>query len=331
MRVFSPTAEGFRLIFRRPSIPVAEIAWRWSVALAAWFLGALFLVEYAGSLSVNTVDRLLLDSGQPVLVWRALQRIFHGSAFRFTESGAVLGIALVIAWIVIASLGRAATLRVIITELGVERTSNRPANLFSSLMGLNFLRVAVTLAGVVGAIGAVLITSGVWASTYLSVAGAVRLWLLLLALIWFAWIVLNWFLSVAAIFVAKDSLTTFPAIAAVVTWLGERFGLVLAAGIWFGLVRMGAFIMAWVAGFTLLSIAGALGPGPTLFLGLLMLALYCAVADFLYIGRLAAYLAIDRGEQISDSIPGRFFPAGPATSAVDQSELILSDVSLPAT
>jgi hypothetical protein len=56
MRPISPTAEGFKLVFRRPSIPLAEIAWRWSFAAAAWFLSAMYLFVYADTLSLNTVD-----------------------------------------------------------------------------------------------------------------------------------------------------------------------------------------------------------------------------------------------------------------------------------
>src|SRR5713226_6295414 len=99
MSSFSPTAEGFRLIFRRLAIPFAETAWRWPFATAAWLLGAFFLLEYMGSLPVTAADRLLLGTQQPVLISRALQRIFHGSAFRFTEAGIVLSVGLAIAWI----------------------------------------------------------------------------------------------------------------------------------------------------------------------------------------------------------------------------------------
>ena len=93
MRSPSPTAEGFRLIFRRPAIPLAEIAWRWSFAAAFWFLSASFLFQYADSLPANRVDRLLLGTHQPALILRALHRIVHGSALRFTAGGIVLAIA----------------------------------------------------------------------------------------------------------------------------------------------------------------------------------------------------------------------------------------------
>src|SRR5205823_12198198 len=80
MASFSPTAEGFRILFRRPIIPLAEIAWRWSFAAAAWFLAAMFLLQYADTLPVKALDRLLLASQQPVLVGHGLHRIFEGSA-----------------------------------------------------------------------------------------------------------------------------------------------------------------------------------------------------------------------------------------------------------
>src|SRR5216683_3123797 len=67
MSSFSPTSEGFRLIFRRPAIPLAEIAWRSTFATAAWLLGIAFVLEYMGSLPVNALDRLLLGTQQPVL------------------------------------------------------------------------------------------------------------------------------------------------------------------------------------------------------------------------------------------------------------------------
>jgi hypothetical protein len=78
-----------------------------------------------------------------------------------------------------------------------------------------------------------------------------------------------------------------------------------------------------------LSLGGALGSGPTLFLVFLILAAYFAGADCLYTARLAAYLAIVRKHETSDA--SGVEPTGPIErSAVDAGELILSDVPLPA-
>jgi len=337
MSSFSPTAEGFRIIFRRMSLPLAEIAWRWTFATAAWLLGITFLLGYMGSLPVTAADRLLLGTQQPVLISRALQRIFHGSAFRFTEAGVVLLIGLAIAWIVLASLGRTATLAALLEEFGIDqgprrRTSRR---MLRSLLALNFLRVAVFLAAKVGGVGAILIASSFWASTHVSVGDASRLWFGMLVLVGITWAVLNWLLSTAAVFVAIEQKGALSASASCARFCVEHTGRVLAAGIWFGLPHLGAFITACGATFTVLSAVGAWRTGPALILEFLIIAAYCAVADFLYMGRLAAYVAMVRGPEValwSEGSPTD--PPGAASSidqSVDRDELILSDIPLLAT
>jgi hypothetical protein len=334
MRSSSPTAEGFRLIFWRPAIPLAEIAWRWSFAAAFWFLSASFLVEYADSLPANRVDRLLLGTHQPALILRALHRIVHGSALRFTAGGIVLAIALLVLWITLSSLGRAATLKAMMNVLELSPPPRVRGGMISSLLALNFLRAASTLAAIVAAVGAIFIASGAWASTHMSASGAARLWLFLLISVWTAWAMLNWLLSTSSLFVAVDGVSALTAISSTLSWYRDRLGSVLVAGIWFGLIHGGAFLTACSAAFTVLGMAQILGSGPTLFLEFLIIAAYCAVADLLLIGRLTAYLAIiRRGDSLDlrePQLPPPIFP-GSERTAIDQNELILSDVPLPAT
>jgi hypothetical protein len=329
MSSFSPTSEGFRLILRRPAIPFAEIAWRWTFAAAAWLLGTVFLLEYMGSLPVSALDRLLLGTQQPILISRAIQRIFHGSAFRFTEAGIVLLMGLAMAWIVLASLGRAATLAALMEEFGVASGPTRRT--VRSLFALNSLRVAAFLAAKVAGIGATLFASSFWASTHVSAADATRLWFAALFLVWIIWAVLNWLMSTAAVFVATGQRGALNAIAASGRFCVEHTGYVLAAGVWFGLPHMGAFIAALMAGFTVLSTVAAWRAGPAMVLEFLIIVGYCAVADFLYTGRLAAYVAIVRGPEAELSgLTSTITPAN-VSASVDRDELILSDVPLLAT
>src|ERR1700746_3488814 len=198
MNSFSPASQGFRLILRRPAVPFAEIAWRWSFVAASWVLGAIFLFEYVDSLPVTTADRLLLATRQPILISRAIHRIFHGSAFRFTEAGVLLAIGLTVAWIALASFGRAATVDAVLEEFGIAAAPG-PRAVLRSLVALNFLRAAVALGALAGIVGAMLIGSSFWASTHISVADASRLFVLVSFFVWLAWVVLNWLLSVSAI------------------------------------------------------------------------------------------------------------------------------------
>ena len=332
MAAISPTAEGFRILFRRPIIPLAEIAWRWSFAAAAWFLAAMFLLEYADTLPVRALDRLLLASQQPVLVGHAIYRIFEGSAFRFTKAGVLLAVALVIGWIVLASLGRTLTMRSLIEEFdGPEATPHRGA--MPSLLGLNFLRAAVALAAVAAGIGSLVAASSLWASSHVSVADAVRLCFALLLITAMAWSVLNWLLSTSAIFAVNGNEGAFQAVASAVRFCVEQPGDFATPGTWFGLIHFGAFLFACGAGLTVLGAAGVIGARPLLFLELLIVLAYCAVADFLHIGRLAAYVAAVRGGEGTASPEPAVRPPGLPSNeltAVDPGELILSDLPLPA-
>src|SRR5581483_7210593 len=146
-------ATGFRLVLRRPAIAVGEVAWRWSFGAAGWILAVMFLFEYMDSLPVTALDRILLRTGQPILIGRVIHRIFQGSAFRFTEAGILLALALSLAWIVLASLGRAATVDSIVEELDLRPPSRK--GMLRSLFALNFLRAAVSLAALAGAIGSI--------------------------------------------------------------------------------------------------------------------------------------------------------------------------------
>src|ERR1700756_509742 len=78
MANWSPTLEGFRTVFRRPSLPLAEIAWRWSFGAAAVLLIVFGFFEYLDTLPVSGVDLFLLRSRQPFMVSQALARIFGG-------------------------------------------------------------------------------------------------------------------------------------------------------------------------------------------------------------------------------------------------------------
>src|SRR5579864_3320859 len=298
MTSFSPTAEGFRLALRRPAIAFAEIAWRWSFVAAVWVLGAMFLFEYMDSLPVTTANRLLLATRQPILISRAIHRIFHGSAFRFTEAGVLLAIGLTVAWIALASFGRAATVDALMEEFEISAAPGRRATL-PSLLALNFLRAAVTVAALAGVVGAMLIGSSFWASTHISAADASRLFVLVSFFVWLAWVVLNWLLSVSAIFVVIDRSQTLGAIAATVRLCQQNPAPLLSTGALLGLAHIGAFIAASGVGFMLLGALGSVPAGLVWFAQAVLIFAYCAVADFLYTARLAAYVFIIRAEELA--------------------------------
>ncbi len=327
MNSLSPTTIGFRLLFRRPLIPLAEIAWRWTFAAAAWLLGIAFFFEYFGSLPVTRADRFLLDTGQPFLIAQAIRRIFHGSSVRFVEAAILLGVGLGIAWIILASLGRLAVLRAMFEEFECATEAKRPLR---ALFFLNFLRAAVFLAAKVAAIGSVLMASSLWTSTHIRIADSVRMVFVLWFLIWVAWAVLNWLLSAAAVFVVAEGSDSLTSIGAMLRLLQSRTGGVLGASAVFGLVHGGAFVVACGTVFVLLPIA--IAQPIALPLVFAVVTAYCFVADFLYTGRLAAYAYLATGrEELPSWMATRPTPTpGLPSASVDKDELILGDLPAPA-
>jgi hypothetical protein len=151
-------------------------------------------------------------------------------------------------------------------------------------------------------------------------------------LVWLVWSVMNWFLSLAAVFVIAEGQDTFGAIASAVALCRNRAGSVFAAGTWFGLAHIVAFVLATSVVAFPLGLAGVLPAGVVLGGVLLVTLLYLVVADFLYVGRLAAYVAI----LTLPETPVATETAGPVFSpsmeklipntSVDPDELILSDL-----
>jgi hypothetical protein len=331
-------------MFRQPSVGLAEIAWRWSFGLALTALLGFSFLEYLDTLPVRRSDLLLLRSRHPLLISQAIAHIFRGSAPRVVEVGILLAAALGVAWIILASFGRAATLRALLryfrdyaAALGAEPKGEELPRLGSaglrSLFGLNFFRVGVTLAAAVGCVGALVVAGAASPDKDPSPGIAVLTFMMLALLVWLAWSTVNWFLSLAAVFVVGRGQDTFGAVAGAVDLCQVRAGPVFAAGTWFGLTHLAAFLFASSVVMFPLALTGVLPPG-LIFAGVLLITLmYFAVADFLYVGRLAAYVAI---MELPEAPPAPAVPppAGilptslsiqPATG-IDRDELILSDI-----
>src|SRR5438270_578020 len=114
MSRISPTLEGFRAAFRRPSLALAEISWRWTVGAATCALLIFGFFEYLRTLPVTNGDLLFLRTRQPVLIGQAISHILRGSLWRAALAGLLAALALCFAWIVAASVGRNLTLRVLL-------------------------------------------------------------------------------------------------------------------------------------------------------------------------------------------------------------------------
>lgn len=340
----SPTLEGFRAAFRRPSLTFAEIAWRWMFGATAWALLLFSFFEYLNTLPVTNVDTTLLSTRQPALVGRALAHIFHGSLSRVVPSALLGALALSFLWIVAASIGRIATIRALLDYFTERRgiagnisamddeIKPRP---FRSLAGVHFLRVATMLAAILALVGAAILASFASRDANPRPGLVFVLFLPLAGLIWVVWSALSWMLSLAAIFSVRDREDALGALSAAITFSRARAGAVFAVSTWTGLAHFVVFSVATTAVSLPLALI-QITPSRLVIAGVLVVALaYFAVVDWLYIARLAGYICIaEMPEALASSatlhVPPtsgqQFVTSAPSRTTIDREEPILSDV-----
>src|SRR4029077_14772152 len=131
----------------------------------------------------------------------------------------VLALALALAWMAIASLGRTATLNALLEYFRGDGAASVPSGVGSdrtwrtgALIGLNFFRLSATIAAALGCLGAILLARVASRNSHSSPGDAVLVRFALVSFVGLAWLVLNWFLSLAAVFAVGDGQDTFDAV-----------------------------------------------------------------------------------------------------------------------
>src|SRR5579863_1620698 len=349
----SPTAEGFRAAFRRPSLALAEVSWRWTTGATAAALFLFGLFEYLDTLPVTNGELLFLRTRQPYLVGEAIAHILRGSLNRAVIAGMVGVLLLAGLWIIAASLGRIATVRGLLEYFRTDVARNVPADSaeddgerdiasnvatmpLRALARLNFLRISVTLAALLGLVGASILANFASPDSHPHPALSFFLFLALAAFVFLAWSSLNWLLSLAGIFAVRDGEDAAGAITAAVTLCRERAGAVSAVSAWTGLAHLVAFVGVTVL--VSMPVAFVALVSWRLVIALMMLATlaYFALADWLYTARMAGYVCIiERPEALLSPLPPVAPPPPPGEGAktdpslqtgIDRNEPILSDL-----
>lgn len=240
----------------------------------------MLVMEYLNSVQVSGQERLAVESGEPLLALAGVAHALRGSAGSLAAGFIVTATGLAVLWILAAAAGRLATLKALLpSSIGGYR----------SLLGLCFLRAGLFLAAVLAAMGALILAA--FAGRGGDAAAATMVAAVLLACIWLAWALLNWLLSLTAIFALRDQRDTFGAVGAAVELIRNSFGEVVLTSLPFVLLHYAALTAAVAASIlifdVMMRVSGQAG------WALLAIAIaYFAYADFLYITRLAAYVAL---------------------------------------
>ena len=341
MARISPTAEGYRAAWRQPSLTFAEITWRWVVGATAAALLLFSIVEYLRTLPVSNSELLFLKTRQPILVGQAIAHILRGSADRAVLTALLGAIALAGLWIVAASLGRIATVRALreyfatrkevsgdLSAQSVEaRNPQTRTPPMRALFDLNFLRVALVIAAVFGLVGASILAGFASPDADPQPGLYFLLFLPMAALVCFVGYLLNWFLSLAAVFTVRDGATAIVALSSAASLWRDRPGPVFAVTLSKAVAHVAVFIGASTLASIPLGLISVL-PGRLVLAFILVVGLaYFAVVDWLYTARLAGYLCIlEMPEEVVAPTPPAPLALAPVEMSIDRDEPILSDI-----
>lgn len=345
----SPTVEGFRAAFRRPALSLAEVLWRWSVGASTVLLVVFGVIEYLDTLPVTGGEILFLQTKQPILIARAIAHILRGSRGRAIAAALIAGLALALLWMIAASLGRMATVPSLLDYFHAQAahvcggvfashqtqpSGNVSPHVFRCLFRLNFLRVASAIAAISGLAGAAILAR--FTSSGPGPAFAVFVFLSFAALVCTTWWVLNWFLSLAALFAVRDREDAMGAISAAVSLCRDRAAAVFAVSFWSALIHFVIFIAASSIVLLPLGLAAALSWRIIAGALIVITLAYFAVADWVYMARLGGYACIAEWPEawpvFATPAPVAIPPTELAAriagleGVIDRAELILSDV-----
>jgi hypothetical protein len=205
---------------------------------------------------------------------------------------------------------------------------------FRPLVGLNFLRVTVTAAAIVGSLVPWFSPVSQSAAGDDSLAGGWLGLIFVILSVWVSWYLLNWIFSLAALFAVVEERDTWDAIRAAVEFCSRRTPSVLAVNAWFGFAHLASLFFAVSAVAFSLSILSVLPAGYAVVGALFVLLAYFLTVDFLRIGRLAAYVSLLEEADVPAILEDDPVHSGPgyglSRNCVDPDELILSDVPAPA-
>jgi hypothetical protein len=334
----SPTIEGFRATFRQPSLIIAEISWRWALGATAAVLALFYCVEYLDALPVTSADATLLSTRQPALVGRAIAHILRGSLSRAVLAALLVALALSLLWIIAASVGRLATVRALVDYFrsdaryfSANASGGQEPRPIQALISLNFLRVVLFLAVFLALASAAILVSFVSSPVNPRPVLGFMLFLPIATFICVVGWMLNWWLTLAGIFAVRDGEDALASTSAAVTLSRKHLGSVCAVSTWTGLAHLVAFSIATSVAAFPLALAQVM-PARLVIAAIIVVTLaYFAIADWLYMVRLAGYACIAEMPSASEgrsSLPpaGRSASIAQVETSIDRNEPILSDL-----
>jgi hypothetical protein len=280
----NPITQGLRAVTRDPAIFLVEILWRWSFAILACLLVAGVGMRLLGPLHVGHAWDTAWGSRDPQRMAQLILAVLLLLGAKVIIAAAIaLPLTIALLWSILSALGRFVTvkrLRVGLTSLG-----------FRSIFALQLLRAFI------GWFSLVLLFAATFGEALIATRGPrpdLLLYYLMVmpsvVLIGAFWLTVNWYFSLAAIF-GREGQSFRGALRQARHAIRQQRSDFAGTGFVFLLFRLVILLIATaICGLT----SGMVGSSPQSYFILLMIVslAYFAIADFLYMARMAAYLAL---------------------------------------
>jgi hypothetical protein len=283
--VRTPLRDGWRVLQRAPTVVLAEIAWRWTFGIALWAVVYYSFREYFASVQINSTEYTLLRYLEPY-TWIAITaRVMAAFLSGFRTMGPIIVPVLVILWVTLATVGRAATVRSLVML--------EPKTNWVSSMVFSVFRVTFAFAAFLAIFGSGVLVNVIVGDTTQHFGESVALMLLFMLLIGFIWSAVNWLFSVAPIFAAAQGRGVWPSLADTGQLYRSESRSFVGTAFWFSSARAILIVSSTVAS---LWVFNAASRRTAVTLMVLISLAYFAVADALNMWRLATYISLTEPE-----------------------------------
>lgn len=291
--------EAFRILRASPVLWSMELLWRWSFGL-----GLLALIFAA---CVHLRPAMLFDEGEglnlqdPAAFAESATNMIAPVLPLLAKTTAQVFCVAAVLWAAISALGRGIITRNIVgrfaKDCGVVIAPDAPR--WAAFALLQCARVLMLLILVIGYLGGFFLAALLKGDgDNLIVPALIVFSSLTLAVL--LWSYVNWVLSLAPIFVARDALSPLDATVEAIAFIRRQFAQLKAVAVWNSTLRGVVAVVLTLAG--ILTVAfRALPPMATIVLLALETLAYLVISDIFLLARLAAYASIAVRERVAGS------------------------------
>jgi hypothetical protein len=281
----TPTRDGWRAITRTPLLILCEISWRWTFGIALWAVLIHIAFSSLGQVQMTDAEIRLLRGLDPRASSYVLLRVMNAIVPVVLRVFVYTLPALVVLWVAAATFGRAATLRAL---LGPQCRKVR----WSAMIGINLLRVALLFAAILAFVGSSILVGRMFRGREEFLGVAILLSLGVNLLIVSLWSLLNWFLTLAPIFIMRDGAGTLDSFVESLDLFRERSGPYMGAAVGLGLLRLALITIVSVLSLIPLGMIGNFPMGAVVAAGTTLALFYYVLTDAVQIWRIAAYVSL---------------------------------------